>query len=69
MTWKPITFSEQAREACICQHERRSFNRVRGKQEADKRRAANANIGSDAEIAAYLARVPKPYHYIEGEES
>jgi len=30
---------------------------------------ANANIGSDAEIAAYLARVPKPYHYVEGEES
>jgi len=30
---------------------------------------ANANIGSEAEIAAYLARVPKPYHYVEGEES
>lgn len=69
MTWKPITFSEQMWQAQIATHDRRSAIVKKGKQAAAEQRAANANIGSDAEIAAYLARVPKPYHYVEGEVS
>ncbi len=65
MTWKPITFSEQTRQATVALHDRRSAIVKKGKQAAAEHRAANANIGSDAEIAAYLARVPKPYHYVD----
>jgi len=36
------------------------------KRRARENRRANAQIGSDASIAAYLARVPVPPRYSEG---
>jgi len=60
--WKDMQFSKPAREG----------RKGRRKEVMDHRwevQHGNANIGSDAEIAAYLARVPKPYHYVEEEVS
>jgi len=69
MTWKPITFRKKVHSDSLAATTlRKHAERSNAAQHKNAYHKANANIGSDAEIAAYLARVPKPYHYADEPE-
>jgi len=70
--WKDMYFAkrehDKAMKHLVCSKLDRPTKKQMSRAKYVENHKANANIGSDTEIAAYLARVPKPYHYVEGDE-